>query len=309
MFGERITHLLHESLNEILGDHVHQKGSFVSSEYLRFDFSHFSSLSDTEIQRIEDSVNRKIKKSIPLKMHNDISLSNAKKMGAKMLFGEKYLEKVRVVQFATSKELCGGTHVNNTSEIHNFMIKSESSVASGIRRIEALTSSEVISYYKTYKQRIDDLSIKLKSTDPIRSVEKLLLNNKKLTTDLENYKRKEELNVEQSLLENKYKFKGINLITDKVDLDLNSMKSIAFRLKLEQKDLVMLLYAEFDTKVYLTLLVSEDLLDRNFHAGKIIKKIATEIKGSGGGQNFFATATGSKKGSFEKVKNILKDIL
>ena len=303
------THLLHESLNEILGDHVLQKGSFVSSEYLRFDFSHFSSLSDTEIQRIEDSVNRKINKSIPLKLHNDISLSKAKNMGAKMLFGEKYLEKVRVVQFATSMELCGGTHVNNTSEIHNFMIKSESSVASGIRRIEALTSLEVISYYNTYKKKIDDLSIKLKSADPIRSVEKLLLNNQKLTKDLENYKRKEELNTEKLLLENKYVFKGVNLIIDKVDLDLNSMKSIAFRFKSEQRDLVMLLYTEVDEKVYLTLLISEDLLGRNLHAGKIIKKLATEVKGSGGGQSFFATASGSKKGSFERVKNILQDIL
>jgi len=213
------------------------------------------------------------------------------------------------VQFATSMELCGGTHVNNTSEIHNFMIKSESSVASGIRRIEALTSLEVISYYNTYKKKIDDLSIKLKSADPIRSVEKLLLNNQKLTKDLENYKRKEELNTEKLLLENKYVFKGVNLIIDKVDLDLNSMKSIAFRFKSEQRDLVMLLYTEVDEKVYLTLLISEDLLGRNLHAGKIIKKLATEVKGSGGGQSFFATASGSKKGSFERVKNILQDIL
>ena len=180
------THLLHECLQEVLGEHVQQKGSLVCADYLRFDFSHFSKLSREELSQIEESVNKKILSNIPLKEHTNIPLSEAKDEGAMMLFGEKYGDVVRMIQFDTSKELCGGTHVKASGEIGLFKIISESSTAAGIRRIEAISGTKALDFVNSQEKVLEDLSHLLKTKDVVKSVSDFLLAYKKKDKELKN---------------------------------------------------------------------------------------------------------------------------
>ena len=297
------THLLHESLRKRLGNHVTQKGSLVNSNHLRFDFSHFSPLSGEELKAIEYDVNQKILQNILINEQN-ISLDEAKEQDVLMLFGEKYDNQVRMIQFAASKELCGGTHVNSTSEIGLFKIISEGSVSAGTRRIEAITGMQVIDNINKYKSKIDELEKELKSKTLLATVKQLLQKNKSLEKDLTILKLNNNKILAKELLSSAIQFKGIRLIKKEVDLDAKSMKDISFSLKNEKK-LIILLASRVSGRVILTLMISNDLVVKKYNANKMINILAEHIEGSGGGQPFYATAGGKNtKGLVSVFKNI-----
>jgi len=297
------THLLHESLRKRLGNHVTQKGSLVNSNHLRFDFSHFSPLSGEELKAIEYDVNQKILQNILINEQN-ISLDEAKEQDVLMLFGEKYDNQVRMIQFAASKELCGGTHVNSTSEIGLFKIISEGSVSAGTRRLEAITGMQVIDNINKYKSKIDELEKELKSKTLLATVKQLLQKNKSLEKDLTILKLNNNKILAKELLSSAIQFRGIRLIKKEVDLDAKSMKDISFSLKNEKK-LIVLLASRVSGRVILTLMISNDLVVKEYNANKMINILAEHIEGSGGGQPFYATAGGKNtKGLVSVFKNI-----
>ena len=303
------THLLHESLQEILGEHVQQKGSLVCADYLRFDFSHFSKLSNEELSKIEASVNHKILNNIFLTEHNNMPLSEAKEMGAMMLFGEKYGDVVRMIQFDSSKELCGGTHVNATGEIGLFKIISEISTAAGIRRIEAISGTKALDFVNSQEKVLEDLSHLLKTKDVVKSVSDLLLANKKKNKELEKLKLLQIDDLIKELLDKSSKINGINIIAEKVNLDAGTMKNIAFKLK-KQENLLVLLASGNEGKAIITIMITDDLVkNKNLNAANLINEINPLINGGGGGQANFATAGGSNpkgiKEVFEKVKQLI----
>jgi len=304
------THLLHESLRELLGEHVQQKGSYVCSDYLRFDFSHFSKLTYNDISQIEENVNNKIMRNIFLKEYKDIPLNKAKEMNPLMLFGEKYGDSVRLIQFDTSKELCGGTHVNSTGEIGLFKIINEMSSAAGIRRIEAVSGLKAIELVNSQKEIIDELSRMLKTKDLLKSVKDLLLNHKKKVNELEDLKLLQLDSTIQGLLNKLVKSNGINIIAEKVNLDVGQMKNISFRLK-QRDNLLLLLASDNNGKVNLTMMITADLLEnKGLDASYLINEISKEINGGGGGTLGFATAGGTKisgiDNAFKKLFKILE---
>ena len=303
------THLLHESLQQLLGEHVQQKGSLVCADYLRLDFSHFAKLSKQEICQIETTVNAKILQNISLTEHNNMPLSEAKKEGAMMLFGEKYADVVRVIQFDSSKELCGGTHVNATGEIGLFKITSESSIASGIRRIEAITGAKALAHLNNQDDLVEQISSLLKTKDVVQSVSDLLSANKKQEKELQKLKLTQLDGFAEELFAKSEEINQINLIAEKVDIDAAAMKDIAFKLK-QKENLLLVLAAELQGKAIITIMVSDDLVQSNKLSAKaLINEISPLIQGGGGGQVHFATAGGSNlKGiqeALEKIKQLI----
>ena len=295
------THLLHECLQEVLGEHVQQKGSLVCADYLRFDFSHFSKLSREELSQIEESVNKKILSNIPLKEHTNIPLSEAKDEGAMMLFGEKYGDVVRMIQFETSKELCGGTHVKASGEIGLFKIISESSTAAGIRRIEAISGTKALDFVNSQEKVLEDLSHLLKTKDVVKSVSDFLLANKKKDKELEKLKLLQIDDLIKELLDKSSKVNGVNVIAEKVDLDAGAMKNIAFKLK-KQENLLVILASDNNGKVHLMLMITDDLVkNKKLNAANLINEISSEINGGGGGQANFATAGGINSDGINKA--------
>ncbi|AFR34925.1 alanine--tRNA ligase [Riemerella anatipestifer] len=285
------THLLHEALREVLGTHVEQKGSFVGADYLRFDFSHFSKMSDEEIALVEEKVNAKIKENISLQEYRNIPIQEALDKGAMALFGEKYGDNVRMIQFGSSKELCGGTHAKSTSEIGLFKIVSESSTAAGIRRIEAISSEKANAYFKELEEQMAQLSLVLKTKDVQKSVEKLLEENQKLKSELEAIKKELAKN-ETADWKNQFVSKeGKNLLVKMTSLDAASVKDIVFQLKKEVPTSVIVILSDANEKPMISVGVSDDLGD-SYNAGAIVKELAKEIQGGGGGNLGFATAGG-----------------
>lgn len=297
------THLLHKALKTVLGDHVEQKGSLVNEKHLRFDFSHFSKLTDEEIAKVEEIVNDEIRSDISLNEMRETPISKAKSMGAMALFGEKYGDVVRVIQFGDSIELCGGTHVSSTGKIGLFKIISEGSVASGIRRIEAITAAEADKFISDKLTLIDELSALLKAPkDIIKAVTDLIENNSKLSKEIEALNAEKAGNVKNDLMKEIKEVNGINYLAKKVDLDPAGIKNIAFQLKAEVQDLFMVLGAENNDKANITVLISDELAKtKNLHAGNIIRELAKEINGGGGGQPFFASAGGSNPQGIESA--------
>ncbi len=295
-----VTHLLHEALREVLGTHVEQKGSFVGPDYLRFDFSHFSKMTEEELKLVEDKVNAKIKESIALQEFRNIPIQEALDRGAMALFGEKYGDSVRMIQFGTSMELCGGTHVKNTSEIGHFKIVSESSAAAGIRRIEAISGDKSAEYFKNLEKQITELSQILKSKDIVKSIEKLIEENTSLKSEVEAFK-KEKAKGEIGDWKNAYEQKGDKqLLVKKTSLDAASVKDIVFQLKREIPTSVTVILSDADGKPMITVGVSDDLA-ANYQAGTIVKDLAKEIQGGGGGNPGFATAGGKNLDGLENA--------
>ena len=303
------THLLNESLRQVLGNHVEQKGSLVCPDYLRFDFTHFSRLSEEELNNIQTIVNRKIKDNISLQEHNNIPLKKAKNMGAIMLFGEKYGDTVRAIQYASCIELCGGTHVSSTSEILSFKIKSESSVAAGIRRIEAITADAVTKYYSDIEEDLQQIKSFVKNKNVVKGVSDLVLENKNLYRKIDSYKSLEVNILTSELLDKKQEMNNIDVIAEKVDVDVSVMKDISFKFKKSESNLVMMLVSEKYSKVMITIMITDDLVEKGLHAETLIKEISKEINGSGGGQPFFATAGGSNplgiSSAIQKIKQLI----
>jgi alanyl-tRNA synthetase len=295
-----VTHLLHEALREVLGTHVEQKGSFVGPDYLRFDFSHFSKMTEEELALIEEKVNQKIKENIALQEFRNIPIQEAIDKGAMALFGEKYGDSVRMIQFASSKELCGGTHVKNTSEIGHFKINSESSAAAGIRRIEAISGEKSEEYFKNLEKQMIELSQLLKSKDVVKSIEKLIDENAALKSEVESLK-KEKAKGEIGEWKTAYENKGNKqLLVKKTSLDASSVKYIVFQLKKEIPTSVTIVLSNYDGKPMITVGVSDDLA-ANYQAGTIIKDLAKEIQGGGGGNSGFATAGGKNIDGLENA--------
>lgn len=302
-----VTHLLHEALREVLGTHVEQKGSFVGPDYLRFDFSHFNKTTEEELALVEEKVNAKIKESIALQEFRNIPIQEALDRGAMALFGEKYGDSVRMIQFGSSMELCGGTHVKNTSEIGHFKIVSESSAAAGIRRIEAISGDKSAEYFKNLEKQISELSQLLKSKDVLKSIEKLIDENASLKAEVEGFK-KEKAKGEIGDWKNAYEQKGDKqLLVKKTSLDAGSVKDIVFQLKREIPTSVTVILSDADGKPMITVGVSDDLA-ANYQAGSIVKDLAKEIQGGGGGNPGFATAGGKNldglENAYQKALNI-----
>lgn len=301
------THLLHEALREVLGTHVEQKGSYVGPDYLRFDFSHFNKMTDEELALIEEKVNVKIKENIALQEFRNIPIQEAIDKGAMALFGEKYGDSVRMIQFGSSKELCGGTHVKSTSEIGHFKINSESSAAAGIRRIEAISGDKSEEYFKGLEKQITELSQLLKSKDVLRSIEKLIEENTSLKSEVEAFK-KEKAKGEIGDWKGAYEQKGDKLLlVKKTSLDAGSVKDIVFQLKKEIPTSITIILSDADGKPMITVGVSDDLAGI-YQAGALIKELAKEIQGGGGGNPGFATAGGKNldglENAYQKALNI-----
>lgn len=289
------THLLDYALKQVLGEHVEQKGSFVSPDTLRFDFSHFQKVTDEEIRTVERMVNEMIREDISLDEHRDIPLEDAKKLGAVALFGEKYGDKVRVVQFGPSIEFCGGIHATSTGRIGMIKIMSESSVAAGIRRIEAKTGKEC-------EQMMYDLE------DGIKAIKELFNNAKDLRTTIQKYieehdamrKSIEKFNAEvverakDKLLAQMKVINGVKVVTAVLPMKADSAKDLVFKIRAaEPEHLLCVVGSVFENKPTLSVIVSEDLVaDHGVNAGKIIREAARLIQGGGGGQPHFATAGG-----------------
>ncbi len=294
------THLLHEALREVLGTHVEQKGSYVGPDYLRFDFSHFSKMNEEELALVEQKVNEKIKENIALQEFRSIPIQEALDKGAMALFGEKYGDNVRMIQFGTSMELCGGTHVKSTGEIGHFKLVSEASAAAGIRRIEAISGDKAQEYYQSLENQISELSQLLKSKDVLKSVEKLMEENHILKTELDAFK-KEKAKGEISDWKNAYVQKGDKqLLVKKTSLDAASVKDIVFELKREIPNSVTVILSDADGKPMITVGVSQDL-EKTYQAGTIVKDLAKEIQGGGGGNPGFATAGGKNLDGLENA--------
>ena len=291
------THLLHAALKEVLGDHVAQKGSLVSPQSLRFDFSHFSKLTDDELRMLEEIVNTKIRENIPLKEERDVPFQQAIDAGVTALFGEKYGEHVRVITFeeSYSKELCGGTHVQATGQIGFFKIISESAVAAGVRRIEAVSGKRAEEIVREHFQLLNNLSNLMNNPkDFISAVSKVIDENGALRKEVDHF-ISDKAKLLKTEIENKLETIGeVNFIATVVDLpSADAVKTVAFALKGAINNLFLVLGANIGGKPSITVMISEDLAkSRGFHAGNIVKELAKEIQGGGGGQPFFATAGG-----------------
>jgi alanyl-tRNA synthetase len=302
-----VTHLLHEALREVLGTHVEQKGSYVGPDYLRFDFSHFNKMTEEELASVENKVNAKIKESIALQEFRNIPIQEALDKGAMALFGEKYGDRVRMIQFGSSKELCGGTHVKNTSEIGHFKIVSEGSAAAGIRRIEAISGGESEKYFRNLEKQVAELSQLLKSKDLMRSIEKLMEENSSLKSEVEAFK-KEKAKGEINDWKGAYEQKGDKLLLVKrTSLDAGSVKDMVFQLKKEIPTSITVILSDADGKPMITVGVSDDLAGI-YQAGALIKELAKEIQGGGGGNPGFATAGGKNldglENAYQKALNL-----
>ncbi len=294
------THLLHEALRSTLGTHVEQKGSFVGPDYLRFDFSHFSKMTEEELATVEEKVNAKIKENLSLQEFRDLPIAEATEKGAMMLFGEKYGDKVRMIQFGTSKELCGGTHVQSTGEIGHFKLVAESSTAAGIRRIEAITGDKATEYFKNLETQLKEISTLLKSKDVAKSIEKLLEENTALKSEIEALK-KEKAKGEINDWKNAFVQKDDKqLLVKKTSLDAGSVKDLVFQLKKEIPTSVIIIISDAGEKPMITVGVSADL-ETKYHAGNIVKELAKEIQGGGGGNPGFATAGGKNLAGIENA--------
>jgi alanyl-tRNA synthetase len=291
------THLLHAALREVLGTHVEQRGSLVSDKALRFDFSHFAKVSDEELAEVERMVNERVTAAIPLIEYREMPIDAAKRMGATALFGEKYGDLVRVVIFdqAFSVELCGGTHITNTSEIRLFKFVSEGSVAAGVRRVEALTAGHAYLYLDDKATRLDQVASLLKATgDPLKAVEDLVAKQKDLEKQLQQLNSEKISRLKDTLLTKLKPHQEIQLLCEQVPLDsADHLKQLSFELRQATSHALIVLGAEVDGKALLSVIMSEDLAQtKQYHAGNLVRELAKEVKGGGGGQPFYATAGG-----------------
>ncbi len=289
------THLLHYALRSVLGKHVEQKGSLVNNERLRFDFSHFSKPSDEELAKIEAMVNRMIREDHHSRISDNISLDDARKMGAMALFGEKYGETVRVVEFGNSVELCGGTHVSSTGRIGIMKIVVESAIAAGIRRIEAFTASKAEEYINEKLNLVDEITSMLKTTGKITdAVGRLIAENGSLKKQLEKLQIQSASSAFNVISGKALDINGIKFIAGRIDgASAETLKNVAYQAKKPDGSEILVLGSETDGKANLIVTVSDNLIkDLNISATAIIKEISAEIRGGGGGQPFLATAGG-----------------
>jgi alanyl-tRNA synthetase len=291
------THLLHAALRQVLGGHVAQKGSLVQNNELRFDFSHFQKVTEEELAKIEEIVNQKIRKNIALEESRSIPIETAKAAGAMMLFGEKYGENVRMITFdpSYSRELCGGCHVSFTGKIGIFKITNESAISAGVRRIEAVTAEKAETFINTALSELNNVRTLFKNPkNVIQSVEKLQEENKELRTKVEELYALQAKLAKITLKDSVKALNGIHFIAQKVDIDsADAVKNLAFQLGNELENLFLVIATEIDNKPNIAVFIDKNLVtEKGLDAAKIVRELAKEIKGGGGGQSFFATAGG-----------------
>ncbi len=305
------THLMHEALREVLGTHVEQKGSYVGEDYLRFDFSHFSKMTDEEIATVEQKVNDKIAEALPLIEKRDCEMNEAIAEGAMALFGEKYGDKVRVIRFGSSVELCGGTHVKNTADIRLFRILSESSTAAGIRRIEAITSNKAIEAYKDAEKNYNDVLAALKTkNDAVKAVQHLLDENAELKKQLESFVAQQAAAEKATWKTAIKEVNGINFLAVKTNLDTNAAKQNAIDLTKEIENAFIVVGTNDAVKPSITISIAKNLVDeKGYNAGQIVKEIAKHINGGGGGQPFLATAGGKEVSGLDTALKQAEDFV
>lgn len=288
------THLLHEALREVLGTHVEQKGSYVSPDTLRFDFSHFQKVTPEELRRVEHLVNARIRKAMPLEEAREMPIADARKMGAMALFGEKYGDKVRVVKYGSSVELCGGTHVPNTGNIGMLRIVSESSIAAGIRRIEAVTGEGVEKIIDDIKDTMSAMAGMLGNASDIKTaVERAINENASLKKQVDDFFKERVQSVIKTLVENVREVNGIKVM-ELIGIRIPELvKDVAFGIRVASPEHTIFVAATvYEGKPLLTIALSDDIVKEGYNAGKIIREAAKKIKGGGGGQPFFAQAGG-----------------
>lgn len=304
------THLLHEALRELLGTHVEQKGSLVKPDALRFDFSHFSRLTEDEIGRIEALVNERILTNHPLKEHRSIPIAAAQEAGALMLFGEKYGEEVRMIEFGASKELCGGTHVPATGSLGSFRILSESAVAAGIRRIEATTGMHALERTREERETLRAISQLLKTAAPLKAAEDLLDKVAGLTKEVEQFQKQAAQGAKTDLVQHLETINGVNVLIAQLDLPAADIKDLAFQLKAEHAPFFGVFGSQSEGKATLSVAISDDVVaGRGMHAGNIVKQLAAAIEGGGGGQPFFATAGGKRIEGLNEALDAARELL
>ena len=306
------THLLHKALREVLGDHVHQAGSSVDGQRLRFDFSHLTAVTDAELAQVEQKVNEVILQAIPVNIF-ETGIEEAKKLGFTALFGEKYGDVVRCVQAGDySMELCGGTHVKNISEIGLFKVVSEGAVAAGVRRIEAVTGMGAYQYALQKEQLVAELSRSLKSAekDIVGRVEQLAAQNKELEKEIAQLHAAASKNQVDGLLDNVKEVNGVKVLACEVEAaDMNSLRDMSdmFRDKLQSG--VVVLGAKSDSGVNLIVAATKDLMQRGIHAGKMIKEIAKVTGGGGGGRPDMAQAGGKDYSKLADALNLAEGLV
>ncbi len=304
------THLLDQALRQVLGTHVEQKGSLVCPQYLRFDFSHFQKVSDEELRQVERLVNAKIREDIPLQDHRNVPLDEAKKMGAIALFGEKYGDRVRIVQFADSVEFCGGCHAASTGHLGMVKIMGESSVAAGVRRIEAITGEKAEDFlYELWDEKNHIRSLFNNVPDLKAVIRKTLAENEALRSQVEDAMRERATHIKGEMLADKREVNGINVLTASVNLAPEFAKDIAFQLRAEVDNALVVIGSIHEGKPTLTATASDSLVARGVNVGKTIREAAKLIQGGGGGQPHFATAGGKDIGGLISAVQCLVDIL
>ncbi|MBQ0788324.1 MAG: alanine--tRNA ligase [Oceanihabitans sp.] len=299
------THLLHQALREVLGDHVEQKGSAVHSKYLRFDFSHFSKVTVEQLRDVENFVNARIDGKLALQENRNVPMEKAIEEGAMALFGEKYGDTVRTIRFGQSMELCGGTHVKNTADIWHFKITSEGAVASGIRRIEAITNDAVKDFYfennRSYFEMKDLLN---NAKEPVKALQHLQNENTDLKKQIEGLLKDKAKNIIGDLKNELTEINGVQFLSKKLDLDAGGIKDVCFKLGENQTNLFLLFATEQNGKALLSCYISKELVaEKGLNAGTVVRELGKHIQGGGGGQPFFATAGGKNPEGIEAALN------
>jgi len=307
------THLMLSSMREVLGTHIGQKGSFLNDELLRFDFSHFSKVTDEELKRIEDRVNEKIRENIPLKVMTNVPIQEAISMGATATFGEKYGDFVRVIIFDPefSFELCGGTHIPSTGEIGVFKFISEGSVSAGVRRVEAVTGEKALEIMRQQEDTLNQLKDLLKGPkDVVKAVENLLEERTQLQKKIEALENEKIQQLKTQLLEKVKSYQTFNLVVEKVSVpSAESLKQLSYELREQVENLIAVFGTEIAGKPQISVFIAENVVQSSgLNAGSIVKDLAKEIRGGGGGQPFFATAGGSDASGLDKALEKAKEL-
>ncbi len=306
------THLMHEALREVLGNHVEQKGSYVSPELLRFDFSHFQKMTQEEIREVERRVTAKIRENYPIEEHRHVPLEEAKAQGAMALFGEKYGEDVRTVRFGTSIELCGGTHISSTGRIGTFRIFSEGAISAGIRRVEAVTAKVCEAYLYAMEDALKEVRGLLNNVpDVMQGIHRLIADNDEMKKEIQVYVKERTEQLKQRLINDRKEVNGVTLFRLVLPIGAPEViKDIAYQLKGQFPEKMLFVGATAaNGKPNLTVMVSDDLVAEGFHAGNMVREAAKEIQGGGGGQPHFATAGGKNaEGLNAAVEVIVKKL-
>ena len=301
---------MHAALRQVLGSHVEQKGSLVNDERLRFDFSHFSKMTEEEIKQVERIVNEKIREDVLNNTYENVPIEEAKNMGAMALFGEKYGDHVRVVAFDKeySVELCGGTHIASTGRIGSFKILSEGAIAAGVRRIEAVTGDDVMCYLDAQLEQIAKIKEIVKTSgDLIKAIESLSAQNQMLQKKVEQMMQEKAVAEARNIYNAAVDFEGRKLVIARVEADVNQMRTIATSVKELDAEAILLMGGIFEGKPALCVMIPQSLVDeRKWDAGAMIREAAKEIQGGGGGQKTLATAGGKNVDGIDKAVEVLK---